>query len=530
MNTPHDDPTVHDFLSRNGDRSAAATLTGWQWIRFHALLLLAAAFYAYDWKMFLAAVLFLAAAFYAFVAGYKLLTLFISVIFRPSVSVSPADLLEFEAQQSTWPIYTILLPLYHEPLVAQKLMRAMAAIDYPPDRLDIKLLLEEDDIDTRRRCAEMELPACVEVVVVPHSMPKTKPKACNHGLARAKGEFLVIFDAEDRPDPDQLKKAVCAFRRLPERYACLQAKLNYYNPRQNWLTRFFTLEYTAWFDLFLPGLVSLGVPIPLGGTSNHFRIRAIQKAGGWDPFNLTEDCDLGIRLHEMGFRTHVLESTTWEEANAQLGNWIRQRSRWVKGYFQTHLAHTRSHAKAIWRLGPAGYASFLATVGGLSLSLLLNPFFWAAGLVFLGLWGGSVFGLTPEPWQLRYNDTVGDLPGAPLTFWSRLSWWFWYAAVALAWANIAFILTNVFAAIRRRYWNMLFYAFLSPLYWVLISLAAWKGFLQLFTRPFYWEKTKHGLDGDRLDEGQEGSASLKGTSINSHFVRNRGMSSGNNVL
>jgi len=489
-----DDPTVLEFLDRYPGQSAAVTLTGRQCLKYQALIAAAAVFYLYDWKVFLAALLFAAAAFYAAVAGYKLLTLLLSMVLDPALRVAPAELAALEADSAALPVYTVLLPLYHEPRVARRLMEAMRNLDYPADRLDIKLLLEEDDADTRRQLDGLALPPGVEVVVVPHAFPKTKPRACNHGLARARGEFTVIYDAEDRPEPDQLKKAVCAFARLPERYACLQAKLNYYNPRQNWLTRFFTLEYTAWFDLFLPGLVALGVPVPLGGTSNHFRTAALRRAGGWDPFNLTEDCDLGIRLHEKGLRTRVLESVTWEEANARLGNWIRQRSRWVKGYFQTHFVHTRSNLRAVARLGPLGFLSFLLTVGGLSASLLLNPVFWAMGLAYLGLWGGSHLGLTPEPWRLRYHDTVGDLPGAPLTLWSRMSQAFWWAALALAWANAAFVLTSVFAAVRRRYWGLLPQAILSPLYWALISVAAWKGFLQLFTRPFYWEKTRHGLD------------------------------------
>jgi len=155
----------------------------------------------------------------------------------------------------------------------------------------------------------------------------------------------VIFDAEDQPDRDQLKKAVVAFRRLEAegktKVACLQAKLNYFNSHQNALTKFFTLEYTNWFDLFLPGLHAVHTPIPLGGTSNHFHTEVLRQMDGWDPFNVTEDCDLGIRLARHGYATEVLDSTTWEEANCRLGNWVRQRSRWIKGYFQTHLSHTR---------------------------------------------------------------------------------------------------------------------------------------------------------------------------------------------
>ncbi len=183
-------------------------------------------------------------------------------------------------------------------------------------------------------------------MIVPDTFPRTKPKACNVGLLNAKGEYLVIYDAEDIPDTDQLKKSVIAFRKLDNPLIiCLQAKLNYYNPRQNLLTRWFTSEYSMWFDLYLPGLDGLNAPIPLGGTSNHFRVDALKKIGGWDPYNVAEDCDLGIRLFREGYRTRVLDSTTWEEANSRLENWLRQRSRWVKGIYSDMVC---SHEKAIF--------------------------------------------------------------------------------------------------------------------------------------------------------------------------------------
>ncbi|MCX7935144.1 MAG: hypothetical protein N3A66_07795, partial [Planctomycetota bacterium] len=197
--------------------------------------------------------------------------------------------------------------------------------------------------------------------------------------------------------------------------------------------------------------------------------------------------------------TMILDSTTWEEANSRLGNWLRQRSRWVKGYLQTHFAHTRCHLRALRELGLLGYMSFLFTVGGLSLALLLNPFFWLIGLAYLSLCAGGALGLTPYPWspeigwRMRYSYTVSDLPGAPLTLWSLLSWLFWGISLALALANLFFIAVNLLACARRRLWHLVPEALFSPVYWILISAAGWKGFLQLFSRPFYWEKTKHGL-------------------------------------
>ncbi len=486
-----DDPTVRAFAERQGSGCAAITLTWPQYLRYQFWLAALFLFYCYDYKMFGAAVMFAATAFYTVTIGYKLLTVFLSLLLKPEIHVYPEEVASLNEDEL--PVYTVLIPLYREREVAAKVVAAVERLDYPRDKLDVKLLLEEDDRETINLCRRIRLPGCVEVLVVPHALPKTKPKACNHGLAQARGDFLVIFDAEDRPEPDQLKKAIFAFRQMPEEVVCLQAKLNYYNPHQNLMTKWFTLEYTTWFDLFLPGLHLLGVPIPLGGTSNHFRTVALRELGGWDPFNLTEDCDLGIRLHRQGLRTRVLDSTTWEEANSHVGNWIRQRSRWVKGYIQTHFVHTRSNLKTLWELGPKAYLSFLLTVGGLSVTLLLNPIFWIIGGLYLFLAAGHAIGLTPPPWQLRFNDTVSDLPNAPLTLWSELSWGFWYAAVALLAANFIFVLINIMACARRKLWRLIPQALISPLYWVLISIAAWKGFLQLFTRPFYWEKTRHGL-------------------------------------
>jgi len=230
------------------------------------------------------------------------------------------------------------------------------------------------------------------------------------------------------------------------------------------------------------------MPIPLGGTSNHFRAAVLRDLGGWDPFNLTEDCDLGMRLHRHGWRTQVLDSTTWEEANSRLGNWVRQRSRWVKGFIQTHFVNTRSNLRTAMEMGPLGFASFLLTVGGFSASCLLNPFFWAADLLRLAL----AAGFSPPSWiTLHMGDpTIG--PQGTATAWSQLAQLFW-VAVALYSANSFFILIQILGCARRRLWHLIPFALLSPVYWVLISIAGWKGLLQLFYRPFYWEKTRHGL-------------------------------------
>ncbi len=366
------------------------------------------------------------------------------------------------------PVYTILVPLYKEAGILPQLTRAIRALDWPKAKLDVRLLLEEDDQETIEVARNIGLPAYFTLVIVPVSGPRGKPKACNYGLVHARGEYVVIFDAEDIPEPDQLKKAYAAFRVAGPDLACIQAKLNFYNPNQNVLTRWFTAEYSMWFDLLLPGLQESDAPVPLGGTSNHFRREVLELLGAWDPYNVTEDADLGVRLFRHGYRTAVLDSTTFEEANPRLGNWIRQRSRWIKGYIQTWLVHMR-HPVELWReLGPAGFVGFQCFVGGTSLILLLNPIYWA---------------LVPLWFATRWPIIEYLFPGPT----------FYIGGIALLLGNFLFIYLTMAGAMSRRYYGIMIYTLLIPIYWGLMSVAAWKGLLQLFYAPSYWEKTEHGL-------------------------------------
>jgi len=508
--------TIRQFLAKHPKDSANKVFRWWQLAWYSAVIIALGVLLCYDWLIFLH-VLHLMCAVYLAVAAYKLMIVLLSVIKPREIAVSREELRRLYDHEL--PVYTILIPLYREEAVARKIINAVNSLDYPQHKLDVKVLLEPDDYETIDALRSASLPDCVELVVVPDSMPKTKPKACNHGLQRARGEYLVIYDAEDRPDPDQLRKAVAAFAKTDSRTICLQAKLNYYNPRQNLLTRWFTVEYSTWFDLYLPGLHTLGAPVPLGGTSNHFKTSVLKEIGGWDPFNVTEDCDLGIRLHKMGYKTQVIDSTTWEEANSRLFNWVRQRSRWVKGYIQTHLVHMRNPLKTLWQLRPWGFSHFLASVGGLSLMLLMNPLFWAMLLVYGGLWTidlsnndwsvakvlecrqappERVIRLDPRPgerlsWQMVFTEVPRNAkPGT--VFENRLSQVFFAMTVVLFLSNFFFIFTHVMACVRRKTYYLIPYALLTPFYWILISVGAWKGFLQLFLRPFYWEKTVHGLD------------------------------------
>jgi cellulose synthase/poly-beta-1,6-N-acetylglucosamine synthase-like glycosyltransferase len=384
------------------------------------------------------------------------------------------------------PIYTVLVPMFREPEVLPILAQALRNLDYPLAKLDIKIVLEEGDHETIDAARKLGLEGVFEIVRVPASHPQTKPKACNFALRYSQGEFLVIFDAEDKPEPDQLKKVLAAFRQSSDNTACIQCRLNYYNARENWLTRMFTLDYSLWFDLMLPGLEKLKVPIPLGGTSNHFRMDVLRELNAWDPFNVTEDADLGIRLTQKGYRVGVIDSTTFEEANVSIPNWVRQRSRWIKGYMQTFLVHSRRPIH-LWRtIGPLGVFGFIFFIGGTFLSGLLNPVFW---LIF-GVWvfmGTDV--ISPYfPPQILYLSLINLLAG-----------------------NGLLIYLTMIAPFRRRWTDLAPWGISVVGYWVLMTIASYKALSQLIFNPFYWEKTQHGLSKHTANEVAEANLESGGT-------------------
>jgi glycosyltransferase XagB len=366
------------------------------------------------------------------------------------------------------PSYTILVPMFREPEVLPILAHALRQLDYPLGKLDIKIVLEEGDNETIDATKALGLEGVFEIIRVPPSKPQTKPKACNYALKFARGELLVIYDAEDKPEADQLRKVVAAFRRSSPNTACIQCRLNYYNARENWLTRMFALDYALWFDLMLPGLERMGLPIPLGGTSNHFKIDVLRELHAWDPFNVTEDADLGIRMTEKGYRVGVIDSTTFEEANCATGNWIRQRSRWIKGYMQTFLVHTRHPLRFLRRQGLLGALGFIFFVGGTMLSGLLNPLFWGIFVVWL----------------------ITQTTGFAIAFPPLL---LCLALVNLLMGNGLFIYLAMIAPFRRGWLELTPYGLTVFWYWVLTSVAAFKGLWQLIFNPFYWEKTQHGI-------------------------------------
>ncbi len=364
------------------------------------------------------------------------------------------------------PVYSVLVPMYKEAASLPGLLAAMQALDYPACKLDIKLVLEEDDTEMLEAARALKPSYQFDIIRVPPGKPRTKPKACNYALRFARGEYLTIFDADDRPDPLQLKKAVYTFRHSSEDVVCLQARLNYYNRHDNLLTRFFCLEYLVLFAIMLPGLERLRIPIPLGGTSNHIDFKRLVELGAWDPYNVTEDADLGTRIAARGLRTAMLDSDTMEEAPNTVGAWIRQRSRWIKGYMQTWLVHMRNPVKLYRTLGARSFWGFQFFVGFSTFTFLSAPVVWGVALLWVG---GVGFKVMPV----------------------------WLVNVALInmglniGSNWAFTLFG--AHTQKGDKGLMVAALLYPLYLILHSIASYKALWQLVVNPHYWEKTTHGL-------------------------------------
>lgn len=364
------------------------------------------------------------------------------------------------------PVITILLPLYKDSALLPALSQAIDRLDYPPEKKDVKLLLEENDRDTILEARCLGLDNRYDMIIAPECAPQTKPKACNFGMHLARGELIVIYDAEDQPEPDQLRKAAAAFATGDQQLACVQAKLNYYNARDNWLTRLFTLEYSLWFDWLLPALQKMRAPIPLGGTSNFFRTDILIDVGGWDPFNVTEDADLGLRLAKLGYRTEILNSTTFEEANSRAGNWIRQRSRWMKGHLQTWIVHMRRPGDIVANTGWKGLLSVQLFLAGNVFSALINPVLWA---LFVS-------------WLIFRPEFIAELFPQPLLYLNLF---------ALIFGNALFILLMAVAPLKRGWYGLSLAGFTAPVYWLLASIAGYKAVWQLIFRPHFWEKTDH---------------------------------------
>ncbi|WP_199253897.1 glycosyltransferase [Mycolicibacterium mengxianglii] len=445
--------------------SASVAVLGWQKALLCGLLLIVIG--CAIWQPMPTAVMLIGLC----TAGY-LLTMFDRVlIFRQGLAASAIEVTDDEARaipDDELPRYTILVPAYNEPEVVGDLIGAMAALEYPSEKLQVLLLLEEDDdvtIAAAKDCARSD---AITIVLVPAADPRTKPKACNYGLHFASGDIITIYDAEDLPESLQLRRVVAAFRSLPDTVACVQAKLAYHNGHQNILTGWFTAEYGLWFGYLLPGFMRTSSPIPLGGTSNHLRRDVLDRIGAWDPFNVTEDADLGLRIAASGYHTAVIDSHTLEEANSDGINWIRQRSRWYKGYLQTWLVQIRRPVRLCRTIGFRNFLRFNLVLAGTPIIAVLNLLFWLITLL----------------WFLGQPAVVEDV--FPMFI-------YFPALIALVLGNAATLYMNLIALREDDRSDLLVPALTVPVFWLMMSIAATKGVYQMIRQPSYWEKTFHGL-------------------------------------
>ncbi len=365
------------------------------------------------------------------------------------------------------PKVSILVPLFRETEIAHALVARLCRLTYPKCLLDVVLVLEEKDDLTRQTLAAIDLPPWIRPVVVPDGTPRTKPRAMNYALDFCEGDIIGIYDAEDAPDPDQITMVARRFQQVPPEVVCLQGVLDYYNPRQNWLARCFTIEYATWFRVMLPGMARLGFAIPLGGTTLFFRREVLEELGGWDAHNVTEDADLGFRLARHGYRTEMIPTVTEEEANCRPWPWIKQRSRWLKGYMTTYLVHMRRPMQLHRQLGNWKFWGFQAHFVSALSQFFLAPVLWSFWLVFLGV---------PHP--------LGRvLPHEVLVGFGSL---FLVSEVL----NIAIHMTAVSG---RKHSFLMGWAPTMHFYAPLGTIAAYKALYEIVLKPFYWDKTAHGL-------------------------------------
>lgn len=360
------------------------------------------------------------------------------------------------------PIYSILIPLYKEEFKAKSIINAMKNLNYPKDKLDVKIIVEADDMLTQRALYVLDIPKFIQIIKVPYSLPRTKPKALNYAMSFVLGKYLAVYDAEDVPDPDQLHKAINAFDELSEQYVCVQAKLNFYNADENILTRLFSIEYTVWFEYLLKGLSLLDLPVTLGGTSNHFKVDKLREVGFWDAYNVTEDADLGIRLYLKGYKVHMIDSTTLEEAPTESIGWLYQRSRWIKGFFQTIFIFMKTK-KDYKKFSLIKVFAVYIFVGLSTYSFLFLP--WLLLILF--------FKLNPIIYYLWFVNSFFSI-----------SYMYTIAYVALSSKESSEVkLTHTIDYVTLIIW---------PLYFIMHSIASYRAVWDMLKTPFKWNKTSHG--------------------------------------
>ena len=371
------------------------------------------------------------------------------------------------ATDTALPKISIMVPLLKESAIVSHLLTHLRQLDYPKNLLQVILVMERDDITTAKTLAGTKLPPWITAIDVPRGTIKTKPRALNYALDHCRGSIIGVYDAEDAPEPDQLRKVARRFAESDEKLACVQGTLDFYNSRTNWLSRCFTIEYATWFRIVLPGLARLKLPVPLGGTTLFFRRHILEELGGWDAHNVTEDADIGIRLTRFGYHTELLPTVTLEEANCGGWPWVRQRSRWLKGYAVTWAVHMRAPKTLLRDLGLWQFFGVQLLFAGTLSQFLLAPLLWTFWLAFFAL---------PHP-------LTGFIP----------SWGFYTLGGIYLMSEVINIIVGMLSCNQTKHRHLLKWVPSLHFYFPLGSMAAYKGFLELLYKPFYWDKTAHGV-------------------------------------
>ncbi|WP_262386586.1 hypothetical protein ROLI_008740 [Roseobacter fucihabitans] len=366
------------------------------------------------------------------------------------------------------PRVSVLVPLLKEKEIAGQLIRRLSRLTYPKSLLNVVLVLEEGDKTTHETIARTQLPDWMSVIEVPGAGDlTTKPRALNYALDFCRGSIIGVWDAEDWPEADQIERVVSRFNEAPENVVCLQGILDYYNSRTNWLSRCFTIEYATWWRVILPGIAKLGLIIPLGGTTLFFRRDALEKLGGWDAHNVTEDADLGVRLARHGFVTELLPTVTREEATSRAWPWVRQRSRWLKGFMITYFVHMRHPVRLIQDVGFKRFMG-LQTIFLASFSqFAAAPLLWSFWLTLTGV---------PHP--------VETTLGTPV-IWGLMGLFIFSEALSLA--------MGIYAVSGRVHRHLIPFVPSMMIYFTLGALASYKALWEMVSAPFYWDKTQHGV-------------------------------------
>lgn len=453
--------SIHNLSNTLPHYSAKKTFTAWQTIALLlSLITLGGLVYTNNQSAIVVCLMFLSAFYTASILLRGLLLA--SFTSAPNVTKEAISM-----HDDALPTYSVLVALYKEANQIEALTQSLWELDWPKHKLDIKLICEADDYETIAAILDAKLPPCFELIQVTPAYPRTKPKALNYALPLCDGEYLVLYDAEDKPSPGQLKEAYAKFMTEDKNLACLQAPLHIHNHKQSWLSAMFAIEYVTLFSGILPILAKWNVPIPLGGTSNHFKTDILKNIGAWDPYNVTEDADLGVRLFREGYRCSTITQPTYEEAPPDFIPWIKQRTRWLKGWMQTVLVHNRNPIHLLSDIGLKNLLAFHLLLTSLIISALIHPIFFGVIIWQLVSLGTPTYGAD----GLMVALSVFNLVGGYTTY------------GLLAYAVLQ----------TSRYDSSVKLLFTLPFYWMLISIAGWRAFIHLIVKPHEWEKTPHGL-------------------------------------